>query len=218
MESALDYDHPDYPVSFNPPSNVIPINVTESAMSDTFNPDEPTTVHSFFERISNTIVEASKLAKDVAALRCEVDALRRDVEIYRERNGRLDEEVNRLRAEREEQRRQIAELQIALSKRNTQLDDQHLEIERLSKDVGRWQDSHTEMASRYQDAVKGWDIAELRVMELGDKIKDLETENGVYRDRANSAEGALNTIRNVLNPQPPAVSPNVADKSNQFGW
>jgi chromosome segregation ATPase len=178
------------------------ITTTEPTMTEptTFNPEEPSTVHAFFERISNTIVDASKLAKDVALLRSEVDSLRHEVDVYRQHNARLDEEVYRLRTEREDQRRTIVELQMELDGHIREVGDLKASRDAINQELTCEKGNVAFLNGRFQDAAKDRDNAQFKVMELEDSVKRLEADLKSHMQRADAAEGALNTIRNVLSP------------------
>ena len=70
-------------------------------------PEDMGAVRSIFDRAANAIVEASRLSKEVAALRSEFDTLKWDMEYLRARNRELDEMLAQTRAQRDEALSQV---------------------------------------------------------------------------------------------------------------
>lgn len=90
--------------------------------------DEPegmSAVRQVFDRAANAIVDASKLAKEVAAIRNELDNMKRDMDYLRARNKELDEMLATTRAQRDE-------AQAAVQRLNSELNQAKAEIEGLT--------------------------------------------------------------------------------------
>lgn len=139
--------------------------------------DEPegmSAVRQVFERASNAIVEASKLSKEVAALRSEVDAMKHDIEYVRARNRELDEQLAMTRQQRDEARQEVERLKSELSSVQSNathlqysLDEANRRIEALSGDL---QNTKQDRDRAYDE----WHKADTAKSAAEEKLRDIE--------------------------------------------
>ncbi len=187
-----------------PQPQLVPVTQESPIMS--FDPEDATTVSRFFQNIADKVVLASSLTKQVEQLAATVKQLQNDVEIYRENNARLDEEVNRLRMDR-----------VALQDENAQL---HQRVEDEVKahaatthdrdaayqEREHWHSSYISLSTTHQDTRRERDDAQMKTMELEERIKVLEAERDNYRDAADNANSRLNSVESALRGQPRLVA------------
>lgn len=70
---------------------------------------EMNSFRNMLDRALNAIVQASELAKVVEAVKTELDGLKHEIQTVRDNNRWLDEQLNRVRAERDEAKAQLGE-------------------------------------------------------------------------------------------------------------
>lgn len=141
----------------------------------------------FFNRLANTVVQASDFAAQVSNLRVELDQIRAEAAEVRRRNMELDEELAYVREQRnkaQEEARQNAERAAQMEKER--------EEHRTRADMAE-ADSHS-LQSALDTARRERDEAQFRVLEL--------------TEAKEKAEALLNDLRAKLGiPVPPADLP-----------
>jgi len=163
-----------------------------------FDPEQPMTVQNFFSNIADTIVNASKLAKEVAELRRVVAELKSDVEMYRERNARLDEEVHRLRAEREDNRGQIIALIDQLESTKAEHGHAITRLDTTQRELADWQHSYNNELETRRRAEQERDDTKMEVLSLTDRVEALQRELEATKSRADKAEETVANVKQAL--------------------
>jgi chromosome segregation ATPase len=163
-----------------------------------FNPEDRETTKTFFQGIADTIVDASELRKTVQAMREELDGLRKDIEKVRHDNAAMDAEIydlrhqrDTLRSESAEKGRRIGELELEnanLSRRNEHLAERVQELEMNISSIGQ-ELSDTRMVR---------DDAQLRVMELEETLRSVETDRERWYNKAAECQTKLDTLRSIF--------------------
>ena len=159
---------------------------------------DATMVSKFFNDIANRIIQASELAKELDQLRFEFDQLKGEVEKYRIDNARLDEEVNRLRAERNDL--QSANAQILADIRNVS-QELAMTVEALTRaraESDNWQSSYSTAYNDYAAAKRDRDEAYWRNLELDEKLRVLTEERDMFRSSSERNANLLAEIRSRL--------------------
>lgn len=163
-----------------------------------FDPNDAGSVSRFFQSLADKVVLASTLPKEVEELRSAVDALKRDVESYREYQARADEEISNLRRER-------AALQDENATLRREIDDERnahrVSAERLMNacnERDRWHDQFISASSDLETVKRERDDAQMRVMQLEDELRiQLEARDRFANDAA-GLQDKLNSIRSAL--------------------
>ena len=120
-------------------------------------------VRSIFERMANSVVEASRAAPELANLRSEVEAFRKDVQEMRTKNTYLDEELTRARQERDEAKAEAGRLNDSLAEARQTCDRLDYNLRSDNETIGRLQ-------SDLNQARKDRDDAQMKCLELEDKL------------------------------------------------
>lgn len=127
-----------------------------------------------FQRAADAILQLGELRSAVADLQRSVSQMQHDMDRLRQTNNSLEEALTHSRAARQELERQNNDLHVELSNVKN-------ELTQVSRDRDYHQQAAQTLEVERNDARKRGDDAELRVMELEDKLKD--------------AEGKLNTLQ-----------------------
>lgn len=163
-----------------------------------FNPEDREMTRGFFEKIADTVVEASELTKVVAQLRGDLDRLRIDVESYRAENFRLDSEVQELRGQRDEARSEAHGLREVCHKQEVEVTNLNMRNDNLARLLQEAEASNAELIDSRRAMTMERDDAQIKVMELEDSFRQMEQANCVLLERANRAEGKLETLRSIF--------------------
>lgn len=116
-----------------------------------------------FAYASNVIVEASKMRGELGELRSQLDGLRGEVETLRRSNLFFDEQVTKLRMERDASGLRVHELEMTLHERNGTITVLESKVENLQFDVKT-------VREEIRDTREERDAAQLRVMELEEEL------------------------------------------------
>lgn len=179
------------------PARSIPI--TESTPMTDFNPDDANSVSRFFQGLADKVVLASTLPKEVEELRQAVERLRNDVEAYRADNARMDQEINRLREERVQLQRENAMLRNDLENECHALVDATQHIDKVTQERDQWHQNFITKSEAHETVLRERDDAQMKVLELEDKIKNLENDRDFYKSNATQLADRISTIRSALN-------------------
>jgi FtsZ-binding cell division protein ZapB len=163
-----------------------------------FNPEDEMQIRSIFQQACDTVVNASHLAKEITELRETLNTLRVDVEALRRTNHYLNEEVTDLRQKRGELMQENHRLREALNtaeENSRRMDEIHNhDMETINATVADRDATRITLSNTYKER----DDAQLRVLELEDRVKHLEEAERVLTERSHMAEDKLTSIRSVL--------------------
>lgn len=104
----------------------------------------------------NSIVQASELAKTVAALKVEVDGFKQDLEILRQRNRDLDEMLTHVRSQRDEAERKLSETATQLSSTKAVLDNAQGLVESHARTIAELQGQVESLKKQRDDWSNKW--------------------------------------------------------------
>jgi chromosome segregation ATPase len=145
---------------------------------------EMSTVRSIMERAISGIVSLSQLQVDFDNLKTQVRELSESLERQRNRNSYLDAELSEVRAARDgykvERDKAVADNDSLVSKNEVQAG----ELRTLAE-------SNARLVDRLNQANRDRDDAELKAMELEDKLKVAEDKLSEIRDMARSTFGLV---------------------------
>lgn len=193
IEVALSYPSS---ASDAPTATIIPITQERTPMN--LNTDDANSVSSFFQSLADKVVLASTLPAKVEELSKVVDALKADVEAYREHNARMDEEITNLRRERQQLQDENATLRSELSRK---IDDHHIAEERWGQacqERDRWHNDYISLSSAHEDVKRERDDAQMKIMELEDKLARTQLDATHWQDQASALVMRLDSIRSAL--------------------
>jgi FtsZ-binding cell division protein ZapB len=163
-----------------------------------FNPEDEMQIRSIFQQACDTVVNASHLAKEITELRETLNTLRVDVEALRRTNHYLNEEVTDLRQKRGELmqenhrlREDFKATQDTIAAQGMAIDERNQTINALRADLNGTHDRNVTITRERDDA-------QLRVLELEDRVKHLEEAERVLTERSHMAEDKLTSIRSAL--------------------
>ena len=136
---------------------------TATQVSPVIEEHEMSQFQQMFQKISDTIVQASALAKEVSELRAATSELRHDVEYVRSRNKELDQLVSDVREQRDRARSEAEELKHKLATAEAEV-----EIERSQREINsrRMQD----LVDQLTRATKERDDHAFRNLELSEAL------------------------------------------------
>lgn len=136
-------------------------------------PEGMSMVRSVFERASNAIVEASRLSKEIAEIRTQLDAIKREVEEVQRRNRELDEMLTTTRQQRDEARgklydteRELAAVRSQLAMATDQLNTSIAKSNNLSDLLDKKSHDYDQAMDLYRDADKAKTEAEQRLKDI----------------------------------------------------
>ena len=152
-------------------------------------------VRSIFERMANSVVEASRAAPELANLRSEVEAFRKDVQEMRTKNSYLDEELTKARSERDAAKRDADEIEDRCVQLITEKDQLVRSLDQKTLDI-------QDLSRQTSDLRRERDDAQMRNMELEDQLK-------AERDRWSKLQDLFQSL-----PTAPTGSVNPAPKSS----
>lgn len=163
-----------------------------------FNPEDQAMTRSFFEKIADTVVQASELAKVVEQMRSELDALRASIEQVRSDNARMDAEIYDLRSQRDSLRQECAE-------KGTRIGQLSLENENLSRKneslAERLQEAEMSISALGEEVIAlrlSRDNAEYRSVELDDTLRHVEEDRQGWKEKAEGCESKLATLKSIF--------------------
>lgn len=161
-------------------------------------------VKQVFDNALNAIVEASKLAKEVATLRSEFDSLRREMEALRADKKWLDEQLFNVRQQRDqasqsltEAKHELESVKIALTDAHAQVDSQASLIEGLRKDL---EQAKKEAA----DWMQSYDKAEAEKEKAQNQLKGIEIHMSTVLDLIKPKAPELGQAQAEIIPLPTA--------------
>jgi chromosome segregation ATPase len=168
---------------------------------------EMSTVRSIMERAISGIVSLSQLQVDFDNLKTQVRELSESLERQRNRNSYLDAELSEVRAARDgykvERDKAVADNDSLVSKNEVQAG----ELRTLAE-------SNARLVDRLNQANRDRDDAELKAMELEDKLKVAEDKLSEIRDMARSTFGLVEPAPTVV-PTPPQVETGLVNPTLQ---
>lgn len=190
--------------------------------------NEMARVTEVFDKARNAIIDASRLAKEVAALRETVETVKTDLQGLRERNAFLDDMLASVRRQRDEAETELAATKAQRDEARNDRDHWHRasdEWERRAGDFERkYEDERTLFNTQHSEL--NTTIAELqqsrsRVAYLEDALQSAQKRGDEWSARAENAEFDLETTRAELKglrqklqaiqaifaPKPPASEP-----------
>lgn len=140
---------------------------------------EMSSFRNIFEKVAMTITEAAGLQAAFASMRVELDSLKRDLEEVRDRNRWLDKELNEIRQARDSYRQQKYELENAVAVLKTDND-------LLNQTIATLRTANESQQSEIVNLVRDRDDAQLKAMELEDKVASLTGQLEIIKDFARS--------------------------------
>lgn len=144
--------------------------------------DEMNNIRSIFERAANSIVNVSHLHTQVQELAAQVQALKGDVEYYRDRTNQQDAELVYIRGQRDDALREAKALKEAHEVDQIKLGSAHDRIVDLVKELAT-------VVTEKNNISRQRDDAELRVMALEDIVTESEQKLADIRDFAKNLFG-----------------------------
>jgi chromosome segregation ATPase len=185
--------------SYDDPSNVFPIpQKTEQKVEIIQEEQEVSLIRSYFERAVTTMVEFSKLSKDVAELREVVRVMKVDLETLQRTNHYLTEEVNELR----EKRRALQEDNAALRNNLALVVDEKSVVERqrdnYSHDIDAMTNTISDLRHSLAEVTKDRNDVNTECLQLQEKLKQMEEAHRVQLERADGHERTLGAIRSAF--------------------
>lgn len=169
--------------------NIAPI-PTESEMSN---------IRQLFERAANSIVDASKLAAEVADLRRIVEETKREIETVRNNNKWLDEQLQETRKARDEARSEAHDKGLRLNEANAKIDG-------LESRSSSQEQTITSLKQEIDSLYKHLDQTE------GERDKALALVDRLVA-KAEQAQEHLSKVMAVFAPEPKAEEPKAQDES-----
>ena len=163
-----------------------------------FNPEDRETTKTFFQGIADTIVDASELRKTVQAMREELDGLRNDIEKVRHDNAAMDAEIYDLRHQRDTLRSESAEKGRRIGELELECANLRRSNESLTEQVSERTGMIDQLSNELDLTRTARDDAQLRVMELDEALRKVETERQEWYDRALSCQTKLDTLRSIF--------------------
>ncbi len=178
-------------------SKVIPITQTEHTPMNLDTKDAGA-VSTFFQGLANSVVLASTLPAEVEELRGVVEKLKADVESYREHMARADEEISNLRRERQALQDENANLrsELEIVKRDHSTAEQRWNSACSERD--RWHNDYIALAEANETAKRERDDAQIKVMELQDRLERMEDGWKVTVTERDELHAKLSSIRSAL--------------------
>lgn len=153
---------------------------------------------SMFQSAANAVVNASKFAKELAALRVQFDELRKEIEVYRTTNARLDEEVSRLRTERVDLQRENASLRAEIEETRVNLVATGTRLDATTRERDDWHNRFIETSSQNDTFRRERDDAQYKVVELTDQMEALKREVERWKSSSDDAYNRLNEVTRVV--------------------
>lgn len=187
---VYNYGHEITPITQEPVMNQVP--------ATTFNVEDPMSVQTFFKGIADTVVDASELAKTVAALRKDVEGIQAEVAALREQNRRMDQEIAELRQQRDEARAEAAGLKRdldAIGHEHSALVDTHNKLGQEHVELASIKDQYIGL---YDEARKARDDAQYKVAEQEETIARLQRESDDWQAKANECGAKLATLKSIF--------------------
>src|SRR5437899_4878199 len=111
------------------------VGTTAIQVSPNAEEQEMLSVQRLLQRAADTVVNASKLKTEVEELRATVEALRRDLEDFRQKNAWLDESLVRVRQERDQALGEAATLRTENASLQTQMANANTRMSFLESDL-----------------------------------------------------------------------------------
>lgn len=184
--------------------------------------DEMSKLQDIFRRAAQAIVDVSGLTAKVSELTAKVESLTHDIDGYRDRVRWLDQELDEVRQSRNAQRDRAEKAEALAVEVEAQAQAQAVEIDTLKGRV-------ESLTSRLHETEKARDDAELRVMELEDKLKVAEGRIARLKDFAATEFGLAEPKAPEPEPTPsqapaseptpaPEPEPGPVDWSRPYGW
>jgi chromosome segregation ATPase len=174
------------------------IPITQEPSMTNLNTQDAYSVSAFFQSLADKVVLASTLPKEVEELRAVVEQLKRDVDSYREHNARMDEEINNLRRERQQLQDENAALRTALAQTENDRMVAETRWNQACTERDRWHNDFITASTAGEDYKRERDDAQMKMMEMEDKVHAMETDRDYYKQDAERYCDKLNSIRSAL--------------------
>lgn len=148
--------------------------------TDTFNATEERMglVRDVFAQAANAITAASELSKEVANLRNEVEALKRDMEYTRARNKELDEILSDVRRQRDEAQAKLRETEGELANHKSMVSVRDEDIRRLNGSIDHQRETITRLTKERDESIEHGLNLEQKLKEATAKIDQLSSHIG----------------------------------------
>lgn len=155
-------------------------------------------IREIFDRGFNSILEASKLGKEVAELRAMVEELKAEVQRVRDQNRWLDEALQDVRAKRDQLARENEELRQQVATQQTTLEQaikanqEHMtHIESLTKD----RDEHRQL---WHDEATNLEQTRRELGEAQSEAEHWHTKSDEWNREANRLKGRLDRVYSAM--------------------
>lgn len=182
----------------SPAATITSIPITQERTTMDINTDDANSVSRFFQSIADKVVLASTLPAEVAELRKVVEALKADVEQYREHNARMDEEITNLRRERAQLQDDNAQLQHDLGQQRAAHELAESRWNQACQERDRWHDQFISLSEANETAKRERDDAQMKIMELEDQVRMISSDRDVAQRQCDEALSKLSSIRSAL--------------------
>ena len=130
--------------------------------------EDMTRVTEVFAKMRDTVIDASKLAGEVAELRNSVGALRNELETLRERNRWADEQITTIRMQRDEAMAQRSEFSNDCAKARNERDELQRHCDNQRETLARLNEQVAQLRKERDDAL--FKVEELN--EVGQTLQD----------------------------------------------
>jgi len=150
-------------------------------------------VREIFDRALNALVDASTLAKSVEQLKVDLEGLKAQVTHYRNTIANQDDQITRLRQDRDAAR--TAQYQAEDNQRH-----QATELENAKRELELLQGSNSRMNARLSDILKERDDAQYALLQLQDEHK-------AVHDKLDKIKSAIGMVDEPKAPEPTPEPP-----------
>lgn len=144
---------------------------------NTVNEQEINMVREIFEKMANAVIDMSRASNDIAALRSEIESLKEDVRVVRDRNRELDAEVAEVRRQRDEAVK---------------------ELERVRQDAAGDHQMLVDTEHALKNVRRDLETAQADLVQARRDRDDASYKNLEYVERAEKAEKALATVKEAV--------------------
>ena len=163
-------------------------------------------VREIFDRALNALVDASTLAKSVEQLKVDLEGLKAQVTHYRNTIANQDDQITRLRQDRDAAR--TAQYQAEDNQRH-----QATELENAKRELELLQGSNSRMNARLSDILKERDDAQYALLQLQDEHK-------AVHDKLDKIKSAIGMVDEPKAPEPTPEPPKPVEPEPvpTIGW